>query len=104
MRHFSLFAVMGAPAEKTAKADTRFLSPVLADGINDAATFGLEAAEVTVFDVNGREVAHETSELGSVITWDGRDRDGRVVPSGVYVVKIRRRDGGTEHQSLAVVK
>lgn len=95
-----------APVEPAASdflASQRFLSPSLADGINDAATFGPAAEEVTIIDPKGREVFHATKSGGS-IAWDGRDGSGRIVAAGVYIARIRKQGGGTAYQSLAVVK
>lgn len=86
-----------------AKAAQRFLSPALADGINDTADFGPEAEEVTVVDPSGREV-RRLSQPGGGLSWDCRDSAGRVVDSGVYVALIRTRDGSRTAQSFAVVK
>jgi hypothetical protein len=59
------------------KAKEKFLSPGLADGINDAAVFGPEAEGVA---------------------------GGRIVPSGVYVVRIVEKSGTVVYQTLVVVK
>ena len=37
----------------------------------------------------------------NVVFWDGRDADGQVVPSGIYVVAVRF-DGQTQVASIAV--
>ncbi len=104
----------GAPAQvvvflgedNEARAPEKFLSPGLADGINDRAVFGDEAEEVTIVDVNGRKIYHATrAEAGGTsLSWDCRDAAGRRVNSGVYIAKIRMRDGGIRYQTFAVVK
>ncbi|MGQ0644992.1 MAG: fibronectin type III domain-containing protein [Elusimicrobiota bacterium] len=81
----------------------KFLSPGLADGINDVALFGPEAREVAILDVNGREVFRAASDGIRPIVWDCRGNDG-LVPSGAYIAKITDEDGGTSYQTLAVVK
>ena len=93
----------GGGSIELAKAPQKFLSPALADGVNDAATFGGEAEAVAVFDTEGREVYQAVSPGGG-LEWDARDRSGRLVDSGVYVVRIRTRSGETVYQSIAVVK
>ena len=49
--------------------------------------------ELTIFDVTGRRVARvldEPREVGEQFAvWDGRDEEGRPIPSGVY---FARRD------------
>jgi probable HAF family extracellular repeat protein len=49
-------------------------------------------AKVSIHDLRGRLVAHfvapvSTSGTG-VATWDGRDRAGRALPAGAYVVRV----------------
>lgn len=100
--------VFGQPAvpaagEVPVKAPQRFLSPALADGVNDEAVFGAAAREVKVFDVRGREV-WSRMKAGQGLKWDCRRADGRIVESGVYIVKITADDGKVHYQSLAVVK
>ncbi|MBI4349749.1 MAG: hypothetical protein HY553_23130 [Elusimicrobia bacterium] len=92
----------GIPAE--AKAPQRFLSPALADGINDAAEFGSDAEDVSIFDPSGRLVFRGQKGAAARVVWDCRDTSGRLVESGVYIAKIRRRDSTTVAQTFAVVK
>lgn len=100
----SVFVSAAAATEGVpVKAPQRFLSPALADGINDEAVFGATAREVKVFDVRGREVWSRAS-AGQQLKWDCRRADGRLVESGVYIVKITAEDGKVHFQSVAVVK
>jgi len=66
----------------------------------------LQRRASTILDVRGEEVFHATDAdfSGSAITWNCRDRDGRMVSSGVYIAKIHQRDGKDVYQSFAVVK
>lgn len=86
------------------RAPQRYLSPAVADGVNDQAIFGPKAREILVLDTQGRKVFQATRAGASSIVWNGRDSSGRLVESGVYVVRIRRDNGETAYQSLAVVK
>jgi hypothetical protein len=47
---------------------------------------------VTVYDIAGRRVADlfqgELTATRHTVTWDGRDRDGRAAPSGVYLARV----------------
>lgn len=86
-----------------AKAPQKFLSPALADGINDVATFGTTAAEVSIYNVRGRLVFHSTQQ-GAPIIWNCKDGMGRVDESGVYIAKIRTTNAGVVYQSFAIVK
>ena len=49
---------------------------------------GREAATVLVYSVAGRLVARLPLAAGATVEWDGRDRSGRPVPSGLYLAKI----------------
>jgi hypothetical protein len=93
-----------AAAADPARAAERFLSPALADGINDAAHFGAQAVEVSIFDIRGRRVFHAARQGAVQLVWNGRDAAGRIVESGVYIAKIIRSDGKRVYQSLAVAK
>ncbi len=90
-------AANGIPA----KAPQRLLSPARADGINDSAVFGAAAAEVSVFDINGKSVFHSSRQP---IVWNGRDGAGRVVESGVYIARIKESGAGVVFQSFVVAK
>lgn len=92
-----------AAAAAVAKAAQKFLSPALADGINDEAVFGPDAREVSIVDVRGRRVFRETSS-GPPIKWNGKDSSGKVVPSGAYIAVITTRDDKRVYQTFAVVK
>lgn len=101
-----LFALGGGPcaAADAAKAPQKFLSPALRDGINDFAVFGPNAAEVRVFDRKGRLVFRAAQQAAAPIVWDGRDGSGRAREPGVYIARIRTRDGGVLYQSFVLVK
>jgi hypothetical protein len=86
------------------KSGQRLLSPARADGINDAAVFGAGAAEVNVYDINGKAVFHGSQQGGAPIVWNGRDGSGRIVESGVYIAKIRETGAGVVFQSFVVAK
>ncbi|MDD5303446.1 MAG: Ig-like domain-containing protein [Elusimicrobia bacterium] len=99
-------AAAGAAAtqgDSAAKAPQKTLTPALADGINDRAVFGPEAREVSIVDLHGRRVFHETS-AGPAIVWNCRDGSGSVVPSGVYIASIVTRDSRRLYQSFTVAK
>jgi len=79
----------------------RFLSPGLADGINDAVVFPAVYVAVTILDMRGREVYHAD---GRALAWSGRTSDGRLCASGEYIAKLKRRDGSVAYQTLVLVK
>jgi hypothetical protein len=86
------------------KAAHQLLSPGLADGINDEAVFGEEAESVQVFDVRGHAVFEASRGGSGRLAWNCRDGGGRIVDSGVYVVRIRSKSGGTTFQTLVVAR
>ncbi|MBN2001214.1 carbohydrate binding domain-containing protein [candidate division KSB1 bacterium] len=51
---------------------------------------------ISVFNIQGREVRclvnQRTTKGKYLVTWDGRDRTGWVVPSGVYFIKMKAGD------------
>lgn len=74
-------------------------------------TYSAAAGEVVtldVFDVFGRRVATLTDVAGPPgstrsSTWNGRDRDGVPVASGVYLIRLRTSHG-TDGRSIVVVR
>jgi len=94
-----------ASTDADALAPQKMLSPARRDGINDAARFGPEARDVSVFDVQGRRVFHASSQgAAAPVVWDCRDGSGRLLESGVYLATIIKRDGGRIHQSFSIAK
>jgi flagellar hook assembly protein FlgD len=62
---------------------------------------------LTVYDVQGREVAALAEGLrqaGShTLNWDGRDRRGAEVPSGVYFLRLEHA-GQVKAQKLVIAR
>lgn len=84
------------------RVSQRFLSPWTADGRNDTVNFP-NAQAVSILNVDGRQV-YEGARTNGALSWNGRDNNGRLTPSGVYVAKITRTDGDTVYESLLVIK
>jgi hypothetical protein len=83
--HFSTFALFptGPLDSAGVRPPERIITPN-GDGINDTVAFptlGFQD-EVRIFDVRGRRVRTIRSPL---FIWDGRDDDGAIVESGVYI-------------------
>jgi flagellar hook assembly protein FlgD len=55
-------------------------------------------------DANGSLVFQGASDGTGPIVWDGKGRDGHVVPSGAYIAQIKQEDGQVIYQTLAIVK
>jgi hypothetical protein len=76
------------------------------DGRNDVAQIGYElyditgeaAVDVEIYDLAGRRVrrVHEAAEgVGTYVqTWDGRGENGRLLPPGLYVVRVSAQTDG----------
>ncbi len=65
------------------------------DGANDKVGFHFNNPEDLpvqgeVFDIHGAKVSDlkPGSDPGSLLLWDGKDIDGRVVPGGIYLYQI----------------
>jgi hypothetical protein len=101
----SPIAAAAAPAAApTAKAPQKFLAPA-SGGANQKAVFGPDAREVSIYDVRGKLIFRASSPgPGAPVVWTGRDNSGHVVPSGVYVAKIRTLESTLVYQSFAVAK
>ena len=68
-------------------------SPFIIPSTSDLVIEGLaDNAEVKILDINGdlvRNLSSGSSEIsGRQGLWDGRDEDGRIVPSGIYIAFI----------------
>src|SRR5262249_31838579 len=52
---------------------------------------GVARVRITVEDLRGRRVWDRELEVGPgrIVSWSGTDRQGRLVSSGLYVVKVR---------------
>jgi hypothetical protein len=103
---------VSALQEDEAGSQPTRLRPVIdPNPFNPATTIRLRLAEaspleVTVFDLRGRRVRvlHSgTHPAGPVVLrWDGRDRTGRGVASGTYLVKIVSRGEATVLRAVLV--
>ncbi len=73
-----------------------------------SAAFRFEGGQpgvIAIFDVSGREVARLASSRASgTIVWDGRDRSGRAVASGVYFYRVASDGAGSEEASGRLVR
>lgn len=65
-----------------ARAEVRIRVPLAAEETAP------EAATLEVVDISGRTVRRMEGSLHAGFAWDGRDREGRVVPPGVYHYRV----------------
>ena len=66
---------------------------------------GLRAptSDVRVMTVAG-DVVYAAEVRGGSFRWDGRDRSGLPVPSGVYLVAVAGSDGSTTYGKVALIR
>jgi subtilisin family serine protease len=66
---------------------------------------GLEQTEAAIYDVTGRRVKAVFSGPAGPgdlrLTWDGRDAGGRIVPAGVFFLRVR---AGASCQTVKIVR
>lgn len=73
--------LVGAPHPNPTPGATRF----------ECSMPGATSAVLAIYDVRGRVVRNEPvnpASQGGVVTWDGRDERGALVPSGVYFMRV----------------
>ncbi len=96
--HFSLYAVF--PVSPLDASDyrpkERIITPAASIGINDLANFDALSGdyEINIYDIAGRLVKtiNEDSAVGSA--WDGKDEEGNIVESGVYIYQFKAEVDG----------
>lgn len=66
-----------------------------------------EWADVGVYELTGRRVvvfADQTLPTGAyALTWNGRDAQGRAMPSGTYVVRLET-ESGVETRKVMLIR
>jgi len=85
--YYGLFSVR--PTASLYRSKERILTPAWKDGKNDKAIFdGLNDISTTIkiYDVTGKRV-REIEDLP--YEWDGKDDDGDIVESGVYIYQFK---------------
>ncbi|MFA5778639.1 MAG: fibronectin type III domain-containing protein [Elusimicrobiota bacterium] len=102
--HFTLFAVFpkGAiPVKPT--ASEKFVTPATVDGKNDIAHFICDSniVKIEIYDVTGKKIRTVDGNNQAYLDWDGKDDDGNVLESGVYIYKVEAVSG--EKRTGAVV-
>jgi gliding motility-associated-like protein len=85
---FGFIGIMAA--QPLSPEDRRPLEKIISpngDGVNDSVFFSFgdlaENVKVEIFDINGHRV--KTILSVNTLQWDGRDDDGKIVESGVYI-------------------
>jgi len=100
MDDFSVRALAAEPTAVASTAPTRRATKLHPSQPNPFSSqteirYGLAGrapVRIAVFDVGGRELCVLADAVGEpgehVVTWDGRDAAGRLVPSGVYFCRL----------------
>lgn len=65
----------------------------------------IEDSEIKILTVSGKLINEFDTPGGRLATWDGRDMDGSLVPSGVYIIVAYDKDGtNVETAKVAVLR
>lgn len=89
--HFSLFQVVAVAPHADLSSGIVFPNPFRPNAGHTTLKFGqLPAlAKIKIFTVSGRKLKDlETDATGQVLSWDAKDKDGNILPSGVYLALI----------------
>lgn len=96
----------GIPLETQLRGNDAVFNP--ARGETGSYKVQLEQSEyvvMAIYDRRGQEIRvtnHDLSAGENIVTWDGRDADGNIVPSGVYVVRFQKSK--PERMKFVVIK
>jgi len=100
VNHFTLYALFpkGTPPVKPATKD-KFLTPAT----NNRIQFECDSAikKIEIYDVTGKKI--RTIDDGSD-NWDGKDDDGNVLESGVYIYKVEAVSGQKRTGAVVLAK
>ena len=107
--HFSYYGLFKARPMGISeyRPKERIITPAYADGKNDVAYFsGLsgQATTIKIYDITGKKI--RTID-GEPYEWDGKDEDGNIVESGVYIYQFKANVNGKEKSvngTIAVAK
>jgi flagellar hook assembly protein FlgD len=65
-----------------------------------------ETVAIAVFDVRGRKVAELVRGLmyegRHTFSWNGRDENGRMLPSGLYFIRLAAKSGSQSRKIVLV--
>jgi hypothetical protein len=99
--HFSNYALF--PVASLSPEDYRPKMKIITpngDAKNDDADFNSLTEEIKIYDIAGKKIRSVASGVGK---WDGKDDDGSVVESGVYIYQFKV-DGTLVSGCIAVAK
>lgn len=107
--HFSYYGLFKARPMGISeyRPKERIITPAYVDGKNDVAYFsGLSGQTTTIriYDITGKKI--RTID-GEPYEWDGKDEDGNIVESGVYIYQFKANVNGKKRSvngTIAVAK
>jgi len=111
LRTMEVFGIMTS-TEDPSTPTTFALDAVYPNPFADQTTLSFSLAEpgpvmLAVYDVQGRRVAALADRVMAAgphrVTWDGRSADGRVLPAGVYLIRVVS-DAGTAVAKLTLLR
>ncbi len=73
-------------------------------GTDGTIAFGGDAQQIVVHDARGNVIYRGSKSGNSAIVWNGTDKDGRSVRSGMYTSKILGADGRVVYFPIMVIK
>lgn len=96
VNHFSYYGLFKARPMGISeyRPEERIITPAYVDGKNDVAYFsGLSGQNTTIriYDITGKKI--RTID-GEPYEWDGKDDDGNIVESGVYIYQFKANING----------
>ena len=94
--HFSYYGLFKARPMGISeyRPEERIITPAFVDGKNDVAYFSGLSGQITtirIYDITGKKI--RTIE-GEPYEWDGKDEDGNIVESGVYIYQFKAEVNG----------
>jgi hypothetical protein len=81
--HLSLYGIF--PVVREPRPEEKIITPN-DDGINDYAEFHGFDGSVKIYDITGRLIR----TIENTDRWDGRDDDGNIVESGIYIYQFKK--------------
>lgn len=63
----------------------------------------LQDAEIKIIDISGNVIREFSSPGGRIAQWDGRDKDGKFVTTGIYIITASDQEGNSVGSVKAAV-
>ncbi len=96
---YALFPLKAEPNPEDYRPKEKIITPSDSIGKNDFARFNGFTGEIIIYDVTGKKIRTITG----IDVWDGRDDDGNIVESGLYIYKFES-NGTIVNGMIAVAK